>query len=58
MERGGTRTRIAEVTRSAMGTRDDAGDFTRGRNTAELMDMGVSFPPYHGLCRSTTVPAI
>ena len=58
VERGGARTRIAEVTRSAMGTRDDPGEFTRGRNTAELMDMGVSFPPYHGLCRSTTVPAI
>lgn len=58
VERGGTRTRIAEVTRSAAGTRDDPGEFTRGRNSAELMDMGVSFPPYHGLCRSTTVPAI
>ena len=58
VNRDGARTRIAEVTRSAMGTRDDAGEFARGRNTTELMDMGIGFPPYHGLCRSTTVPAI
>ena len=58
VERDGARTRIAEVARSAVGTSDDPGEFRRGRDSAELMDMGVSFPPYHGLCRSTTVPAI
>lgn len=58
VERDGARTRIAEVARSAVGTSDDPGEFRRGRDSAELMDMGVSFPPYHGLCRSTTVPVI
>jgi hypothetical protein len=58
VERDGARTRVAEVARSAVGTSDDPGEFRRGRDSAELMDMGVSFPPYHGLCRSTTVPVI
>jgi SPP1 gp7 family putative phage head morphogenesis protein len=58
VDRNGSRTRIADVARSAVGTSDDPGEFRRGRNSAELMDVGVGFPPYHGLCRSTTVPAI
>lgn len=57
VEQNGTRSRIAEVARSAMGTSDDPGEFRHGRDSTELMDMGVSFPPYHGLCRSTTLPS-
>jgi hypothetical protein len=58
VEQNGSRTRIADVARSTFGTSDDPGEFRRGRDSAELMDMGVGFPPFHGLCRSTTVPAI
>jgi SPP1 gp7 family putative phage head morphogenesis protein len=58
VSRNGSRTSIADVARSAVGTSDDPGEFRRGRDSAELMDMGVGFPPFHGLCRSTTVPAI
>ena len=57
VDRGGTRTPIADVVRSALGTSDDQGEFRRGQSERELMDLGVSFPPFHGLCRSTTLPA-
>lgn len=55
VEQGGKRTAIAEVARSAAGTRDDRGEFSRGLSDRELSDLGVSFPPLHGLCRSTTL---
>ena len=55
VERGGERTRVAEVTRSAFGSPDDRGDFARGVSERNLTNLGVSFPPYHGLCRTTTV---
>lgn len=48
-------TAIAEVTRSALGVRDDTGEF-RSRMAAErLGDAGLGFPPFHGLCRTTTL---
>ena len=53
VERGGERVRIAEVSRSAVGTRDDRGEFAGGRSERELMDLGVSMPPAHALCRAT-----
>ena len=49
---------IAEITRSAAGTRDDRGEFRAFTSNAELMDLGVSFPPYHGLCRTTTLAVV
>ncbi|NLH81130.1 MAG: head morphogenesis protein [Phyllobacteriaceae bacterium] len=58
VESGGRNVPIAEVTRSAVGTRDDRGEFARGRSERELMDLGVSFPPYHGLCRSSALPVV
>lgn len=58
VEREGRRIAIAEVTRSAEGTSDERGAFVRGRTEQQLMDLGVSFPPYHGLCRTTTLPDI
>lgn len=57
VDRGGVRTPIVEVTRSGFGARDDRGDHGRSVSNRELMDLGVSFPPYHGLCRTTTLPA-
>jgi hypothetical protein len=55
VERGAERVPVAEVVRSAVGTRDDRGDFSRGLSERDLMDLGISFPPYHGLCRTSTV---
>lgn len=48
---------VAMVERSGVGARDDAGEFSRMRSPAELQRLGLGFPPYHGLCRTTTVPA-
>ncbi|MCP4678728.1 MAG: head morphogenesis protein [Deltaproteobacteria bacterium] len=45
---------IATVASSSVGTRDEIGSFRGGRSEQELMDLGISFPPLHGLCRSTT----
>lgn len=58
VDRGGVRTPIIEVPRSGFGARDDRGGHGRSVSNRELMDLGVSFPPYHdGLCRTTTLPA-
>ena len=53
--RADDRARVAEVTRSGLGTRDDRGEFARGLSERDLANLGISFPPYHGLCRTTTV---
>jgi SPP1 gp7 family putative phage head morphogenesis protein len=55
VNRGGERESVALVTRSAMGTRDDVGDFDRGRSTEELVGLGLILPPVHALCRSVSV---
>ncbi len=56
---GGTgRTDLAEVTRSAFGTRDDRGDFRSLASDSALTEVGIGFPPYHGLCRSTTLGVV
>ena len=55
---GGGRTDLAEVTRSAMGTRDDRGDFRALASDSALNEVGIGFPPYHGLCRSTTLAVV
>jgi hypothetical protein len=46
---------IADVTRSALGSRDDAGEFRPRVSDDRLGDLGLGFPPFHGLCRSTTL---
>jgi SPP1 gp7 family putative phage head morphogenesis protein len=55
---GAGRTDLAEVTRSAMGTRDDRGDFRALASDSALNEVGIGFPPYHGLCRSTTLAVV
>lgn len=55
VERGGERVSVAEVLRSGVGSRDDRGEFGRSLSERDLLDLGISFPPYHGLCRTTTV---
>jgi hypothetical protein len=55
---GRGRTDLAEVARSAMGTRDDRGDFRALASDSALNEVGIGFPPYHGLCRSTTLAVV
>jgi len=55
VQRRDARTRLADVTRSGVGTRDDRGEFSRALSDRDLANLGVSFPPFHGLCRTTTV---
>nr|WP_237078802.1 hypothetical protein [Myxococcus xanthus] len=55
VNRGGQETRLAEVLRSAVGTRDDVGEFRSLVSDRQLAEVGVGFPPYHGLCRTTTL---
>ncbi len=55
VDRDGAREPLALVTRSGAGMKDDLGEFARGRSERDLADLGVTFPPYHGLCRTTTV---
>jgi hypothetical protein len=53
--RGDTRVPVADIERSGVGTRDVRGEFARGLGERELGDLGIGFPPYHCLCRTTTV---
>lgn len=55
---GQGRTTLAEVTRSAFGTRDDLGEFRAVASDRALREVGVGFPPFHGLCRSTTLAVV
>lgn len=52
---GAGRTDLAEVTRSALGTRDDRGDLRGVASDSALDEVGIAAPPCHGLCRSTTL---
>lgn len=53
--RGNTRISVASIGRSGVGTRDDRGEFFGALGERDLGALGIGFPPYHGLCRSTTV---
>jgi len=58
VDRGEQRTTIADVTRSALGTKDDRGQFSPGLSERELSNLGASMPPAHALCRSTTLAVV
>ena len=58
VDRGDDRVPIAQVTRSAFGSKDDRGEFRGSLSERDLNDLGIGFPPYHGLCRTTTVADI
>ncbi|MDP1916616.1 MAG: head morphogenesis protein [Myxococcales bacterium] len=49
--------RIADVTRSALGNRDDVGEFRSHLSDERLVDAGLGLPPFHALCRSASVSA-
>ncbi|MFI5297482.1 MAG: head morphogenesis protein [Polyangiales bacterium] len=53
--RGSTATTLAAVERSGVGARDDRGAFTRTVDARDLAPAGIGLPPYHGLCRSSTL---
>ena len=55
VERDGGREPVALVTRSGVGTKDDLGEFARGRSEGDLTGLGLVMPPFHGACRTTTV---
>lgn len=54
-KKNGQKIPIATVERSGFGEKDDVGTFNNTRSEQELMDLGISHPPLHGLCRSTTL---
>jgi len=53
---GEKRVKIATIERSGVGSKDDVGEFSRGRSSASLAKLGAMLPPLHGDCRSTIVP--
>jgi SPP1 gp7 family putative phage head morphogenesis protein len=53
-KKNGRKIPIATVEQSGFGTKDDVGTFRNSRSEQELMDLGISHPPLHGLCRSST----
>jgi hypothetical protein len=57
VKRGEQRVTLSEELRTGVGRRHDRGEFQSRVRDAELASMGLGFPPYHGLCRSTCVPA-
>jgi SPP1 gp7 family putative phage head morphogenesis protein len=58
VDRGGDSTVLAVVERSGVGARDDRGAYSRAVSSRDLAPAGVGFPPFHGLCRTTTVPEV
>ncbi len=55
VERGGRRTRLAHVVESGVGASDARGSYSHVHE--DLAAAGIGPSPYHGHCRTTTVPA-
>ena len=47
--------RVATIEQAVSGP-DQVGRYSNALDERGLVDAGIGFPPYHGLCRSTTVP--
>ena len=58
LDGGAGRTDLAEVARSALGTRDDCGEVRPLAADVALREVGIGFPPYHGLCPTTTLAVV
>ena len=56
--RDGQRIDVAQVIDSGVGRRDDLGQFTSPHTEADLSRLGLGFPPYHGLCRTSSTPLV
>lgn len=52
------RSKFADVQRSGLGNVDDRGIMSKFLSTRSLQRSGVSMPPYHYNCRTTTVPRV
>ena len=57
VQRQGEPFAIADIVRSGVGSRDDRGEFAQGLDENELGDLNIGYPPYHALCRSSSVSA-
>ncbi len=55
---GGGRKRLATIVRSGLGRRGDRGTFKNSVSNTSLMNSGVHGPPYHGKCRTISVPVL
>lgn len=55
-ERDGQRTEVARIESSGIGTQS-AGTYSASMSSAQLSTAGIPYPPLHGNCRSTIVPA-
>lgn len=49
--------RVATIEQPAGGP-DQIGRYTNALDERGLVGAGIGFPPYHGLCRSTTIPVL
>ena len=49
---------MRDARQGVLGTRDDRGDFRALASDSALNEVGIGFPPYHGLCRSTTLAVV
>jgi len=58
VERAGQRVPLATVRRSGAGNPDDPGEFDALVEVDALADLCVSQPPFHALCRTTTLPVL
>lgn len=58
VDRDGDASVLAVVDRSGVGARDDRGAYSRAMTGRELAPAGIGFPPFHGFCRTTTVPDV
>ena len=52
------RVHLADIVRDGFGQRDDLGEFRVHVDDDRLAELGLSSPPFHALCRTTTVPLI
>ena len=55
VKRNDQRTSIATIQSSGAGIKDDRGTFSNSVDEKSLESLGVSVPPFHGLCRSTLI---
>jgi SPP1 gp7 family putative phage head morphogenesis protein len=57
-ERGDVRVAVVEDSAERKRAKDELGRFRNGVSTAKLEAVNVGPPPFHGMCRSTTVPEV
>ncbi|MBE7449153.1 MAG: head morphogenesis protein [Kofleriaceae bacterium] len=58
VEHASGRRELAQIVRSGTGTSDDVGEFRPRLDDSALADLVGQGPPFHGLCRSSSVPVL